>query len=199
MSSRNASSTKPAPTCTTASPKTIVATGLLMTARALVEVEPNYTYVTARLLLDKLRSEAFRFLDIGVAQATQSEMASLYGDALAAFVKRGVKLELLAPELKRFDLKRLGAALKPERDLQFNYLGLQTLYDRYFIHSNDVRFELPQVFFMRVAMGLAIQEDEPEQRAVEFYNLLSSFDYHELDRRRSSTRARCARSSRPAS
>ena len=154
-----------------------VATGLLMTARALVEVEPNYTYVTARLLLDKLRSEAFRFLDIGVAQATQSEMASLYGDALAAFVKRGVKLELLAPELKRFDLKRLGAALKPERDLQFNYLGLQTLYDRYFIHSDDVRFELPQVFFMRVAMGLAIQEDEPEQRAIEFYSLLSSFDY----------------------
>ena len=154
-----------------------VATGLLMTARALVEVEPNYTYVSARLLLDKLRSEALRFLDVGVAQATQTEMASLYGRALAAFIKTGVGLELLAPELKRFDLKRLGAALKPERDLQFNYLGLQTLYDRYFIHSGDTRFELPQVFFMRVAMGLAIGEDDPEQRAIEFYNLLSSFDY----------------------
>ena len=154
-----------------------VATGLLMTARALVEVEPNYTYVTARLLLDKLRSEALRFLDTGVGQATQAEMASLYSPTLAAFVDKGVKLELLAPELKRFDLDRLGAALKPERDLQFNYLGLQTLYDRYFIHSGDTRFELPQIFFMRVAMGLAIQEDEPEQRAIEFYNLLSSFDY----------------------
>ena len=154
-----------------------VATGLLMTARALVEVEPNYTYVTARLLLDKLRSEALPFLGVGVTQATQAEMASLYGSTLAAFVKKGVELELLAPELKRFDLKRLGAALKPERDLQFNYLGLQTLYDRYFIHSNDTRFELPQIFFMRVAMGLAIQEDDPEQRAIEFYNLLSSFDY----------------------
>ena len=154
-----------------------VATGLLMTARALVEVEPNYTYVSARLLLDKLRSEALRFLDIGVAQATQTEMASIYGRTLAAFVRTGVKLERLAPELKRFDLERLGAALKPERDLQFNYLGLQTLYDRYFIHSNDTRFELPQIFFMRVAMGLAIQEDEPEQRAIEFYDLLSSFDY----------------------
>ncbi|MCY4015268.1 MAG: ribonucleoside-diphosphate reductase subunit alpha [Gammaproteobacteria bacterium] len=154
-----------------------VATGLLMTARALVEVEPNYTYVTARLLLDKLRSEALRFLDTGVGQATQAEMASLYAPTLAAFVDKGVKLELLAPELKRFDLDRLGAALKPERDLQFNYLGLQTLYDRYFIHSDDTRFELPQIFFMRVAMGLAIQEEEPEQRAIEFYNLLSSFDY----------------------
>ena len=97
--------------------------------------------------------------------------------ALAAFIDRGVALELLAPELKRFDMQRLGRALKPERDEMFTYLGLQTLYDRYFIHSGDTRFELPQVFFMRVAMGLAIQEDQPEERAIEFYNLLSSFDY----------------------
>ncbi len=160
-----------------------VATSLLITARTLVEEEPNYTYVTARLLLDQLRTEALTFLGVdvttrgGVAQATQTEMAEIYGQALAAFIDRGVELELLAPELKRFDVKRLGQALKPERDLQFTYLGLQTLYDRYFIHSNDTRFELPQVFFMRVAMGLAIQEDDPESRAVEFYDLLSSFDY----------------------
>ena len=160
-----------------------VATSLLITARTLVEEEPNYTYVTARLLLDQLRTEALTFLGVdvatrgGVAQATQTEMAEIYGQALASFIDRGVELELLAPELKRFDVKRLGQALKPERDLQFTYLGLQTLYDRYFIHSNDTRFELPQVFFMRVAMGLAIQEDDPESRAVEFYDLLSSFDY----------------------
>ena len=161
-----------------------VATSLLITARTLVEVEPNYTYVTARLLLDELRTEALTFLGVevdgtrgGVAQATQTEMADIYGRALAAFVDRGVELELLAPELKRFDVERLGRALKPERDLQFTYLGLQTLFDRYFIHSDDTRFELPQVFFMRVAMGLAIQEDDPEARAIEFYDLLSSFDY----------------------
>ena len=161
-----------------------VATSLAMTARALVEVEPNYTYVTARLLLDELRSEALTFLGVddagtsgGVAQATQTEMDAIYGHALAAFIRKGVELELLAPELTRFDIDRLGRALKPARDLQFTYLGLQTLYDRYFIHSNDTRFELPQVFFMRVAMGLAIQEDDPEARAIEFYNLLSSFDY----------------------
>ena len=159
-----------------------VATTLVMTARTLIEEEPDYTYVTARLLLDQLRSEALSFLDVRVPgadhyRATQAEMATLYGKALAAFVARGVKLELLAPELQRFDLERLGAALKPERDLQFTYLGLQTLYDRYFIHSNDVRFELPQVFFMRVAMGLSAQEDEPEERAIEFYDLLSSFDF----------------------
>ena len=161
-----------------------VAISLPMTARALVEVEPNYTYVTARLLLDALRSEALTFLGVddagssgGIAQATQTEMGAIYGRALAAFIKKGVKLELLAPELSRFDIDRLGRALKPERDLQFTYLGLQTLYDRYFIHSNDTRFELPQVFFMRVAMGLAIQEDDPDERAIEFYDLLSSFDY----------------------
>ncbi|MCY3622336.1 MAG: ribonucleoside-diphosphate reductase subunit alpha [Gammaproteobacteria bacterium] len=161
-----------------------VSTGLVITARALVEEEPNYTYVTARLLLDELRTEALTFLRVevdsakgGVALATQTEMAESYGRALTAFIQKGVELELLAPELKRFDVERLGRALKPERDLQFTYLGLQTLYDRYFIHSGDTRFELPQIFFMRVAMGLAIQEDDPEARAVEFYDLLSSFDY----------------------
>ena len=161
-----------------------VKTGLLMTARALVEEEPNYTYVSARLLLDKLRSEALTFLGVqaastlgGVAQATQDDMAELYAPALAAFVQRGAQLELLSPNLQRFDLERLGRALRPERDEAFTYLGLQTLYDRYFLHKDDVRFELPQVFFMRVAMGLAGQEDEPEKRAIEFYNLLSSFDY----------------------
>ena len=155
---------------------------LVMAARTLVEEEPNYTYVTARLLLDELREEALAFLDVRVPnatdhRATQSEMAALYGQALQAFITRGVELELLAPELTRFDIGTLGKALKPERDLQFTYLGLQTLYDRYFIHSGDIRFELPQIFFMRVAMGLAAQEDVPESRAIEFYNLLSSFDY----------------------
>ena len=153
-----------------------VATSLIMTARTLVEEEPNYTHAAARLLLDRLRSEALSFLGVR-EQATQAEMTEVYPEALAAFVDRGIELELLAPELKRFDIERLGAALKPERDLEFTYLGLQTLYDRYFIHWQDTRFELPQVFFMRVAMGLATQEDDPEARAIEFYNLLSSFSY----------------------
>ena len=153
-----------------------VATSLIMTARTLVEEEPNYTHAAARLLLDRLRSEALSFLGVR-EEATQAEMTEVYPEALAAFVDRGIELELLAPELKRFDIERLGAALKPERDLEFTYLGLQTLYDRYFIHWQDTRFELPQVFFMRVAMGLATQEDDPEARAIEFYNLLSSFNY----------------------
>ncbi len=153
-----------------------VATSLIMTARTLVEEEPNYTHAAARLLLDRLRSEALSFLGVR-EQATQAEMTEVYPQALAAFVDRGIELELLAPELKRFDIERLGAALKPERDLEFTYLGLQTLYDRYFIHWQDTRFELPQVFFMRVAMGLATQEDDREARAIEFYNLLSSFNY----------------------
>jgi ribonucleoside-diphosphate reductase alpha chain len=157
-----------------------VATSLLIAARTLVEEEPNYSYVTARLLLDELRSEALRFLDVhaeGNYRATQSEMEKLYSVAFTAFIKRGIELELLAPELNGFDLDMLGAALKPERDQNFAYLGLQTLYDRYFIHSDEVRFELPQVFFMRVAMGLAAAESDRNARAAEFYDLLSSFDY----------------------
>lgn len=157
-----------------------VATCLLITARTLVEEEPSYTYATARLLLDELRAQAFRFLDVNTAgghRAIQGDMAELYPVALTAFIRRGIDLELLKPELASYDLERLGKALNPERDLQFTYLGLQTLYDRYFIHSDGVRFELPQVFFMRVAMGLAHEEDDPNARAIEFYNLLSSFDY----------------------
>ena len=142
----------------------------------MVEKDPNYSYVTARLLLDSVRSEALKFLGIADS-ATQAEMHYRYPAALDSYVRKGAELGLLSPELLEFDLERLGQALKAERDLQFTYLGLQTLYDRYFIHSKDIRFELPQVFFMRVAMGLAMQEDDREARAIEFYDLISSFDY----------------------
>ncbi len=104
-------------------------------------------------------------------------MAELYAKALPAYVAKGIEFELLNPVLAEFDLEKLGKAINHERDQQFTYLGLQTLYDRYFIHKDGVRFELPQIFFMRVAMGLAIEEKQREDRAIEFYNLLSSFDY----------------------
>jgi len=153
-----------------------LSTSLVITARVLVEQEPNYSFVTARLLLDQLRAEALTFL--GIAQlATQADMTEFYPQALAAYIAKGIELELLDARLQDFDLVRLGAALKPERDHLFGYLGLQTLYDRYFIHSNEIRFELPQIFFMRVAMGLAINEEDQNARAIEFYSLLSSFDY----------------------
>jgi ribonucleoside-diphosphate reductase alpha chain len=153
-----------------------VRTSLVMTARTLVENDPNYSYVTARLLMDTLRSEALSFLGITNA-ATQSEMHYRYASTLQPYIEKGVELGLLSPHLLEFDLTVLGEALKAERDQQFTYLGLQTLYDRYFIHSENIRFELPQVFFMRVAMGLASNEEDREERAIEFYNLISSFDY----------------------
>ena len=153
-----------------------VRTSLVMTARTLVEHDPNYSYVTARLLLDSLRSEALRFLGIAEA-ATHTEMHYRYAATLKPYIEKGVELGLLSPHLLEYDLNVLGEALKADRDQQFTYLGLQTLYDRYFIHSEGVRFELPQVFFMRVAMGLASNEDDREHRAIEFYNLISSFDY----------------------
>lgn len=149
---------------------------LIMCVRVLIEKEPNYSYVAARLLLDDLRSEALPFLGVQ-DKATFEEMSSLYEKYLNAYVTQGVKLELLDPKLKTYDLAKMAAAIKPERDLQFTYLGLQTLYDRYFLHSHGTRFELPQAFFMRVAMGLALNEKNKEERAIEFYNLLSSFDF----------------------
>jgi ribonucleoside-diphosphate reductase alpha chain len=155
---------------------TDVNTALVMTARTLVEREPNYSFVTARLLMDTLRAEGLGFL--GVAEsATHHEMVDLYAKALPAYIAKGIEFELLNPVLASFDLEKLGKAINHERDQQFTYLGLQTLYDRYFIHKDGVRFELPQIFFMRVAMGLAIEEKAREDRAIEFYNLLSSFDY----------------------
>ena len=153
-----------------------VSTALMMAARTLVEKEPNYTYVTARLLLDNLRRESLSFLKVA-DEATHQEMANLYPQALTAYVAKGIELEQLDPALADFDLEALGAAIQPENDKNFTYLGLQTLYDRYFLHCDDVRYELPQVMFMRVAMGLSLNEENRTERAIEFYGLLSSFDY----------------------
>ena len=146
-----------------------IATTMMMATRTRIEQEPNYTYVTARLLCNELVSTGLEFL--GLATDT------LESDALEPFLKKGIELDLLSPDLLNFDLAKLSAAIQPERSNQFTYLGLQTLFDRYFIHSNGVRFELPQLFFMRVSMGLALNEENKEERAIEFYNLLSSFDY----------------------
>ncbi|HRF07055.1 MAG TPA: ribonucleoside-diphosphate reductase subunit alpha [Xanthobacteraceae bacterium] len=149
----------------------------IMAARTLVEQEPNYAFVSARLLLDLLRREALTFMNGRDTQATQAEIAESYAPYFENYVKRGVELDLLDKELLQFDVKKLAAAIKPERDVLFQFLGLQTLYDRYFLHSDGVRFELPQAFFMRVAMGLAIREIKREEKAIEFYNLISSFDF----------------------
>jgi ribonucleoside-diphosphate reductase alpha chain len=149
----------------------------VMSARGMIDREPEYSEVAARLLLDALRAESLSFIGEGAPMATFAEMADRYGDYFGSYVRKAAEIELLDKELLEFDLVRLGKALKPERDHQFNYLGLQTLYDRYFIHQDDVRFELPQAFFMRVSMGLAINEVHREERAIEFYDLLSSFDF----------------------
>jgi len=143
----------------------------ILAARMLIEQDPDYTYVTARLLLHTIRREVLG------AEVLHEEMTTGYGEYFPTFISQGVKAQLLDERLASFDLKRLGAALKPERDLQFNYLGLQTLYDRYFLHIQEKRIELPQAFFMRVAMGLSLQEINREERAIEFYNVLSTFDF----------------------
>ncbi|MBI1943040.1 MAG: ribonucleoside-diphosphate reductase subunit alpha, partial [Betaproteobacteria bacterium] len=143
----------------------------VLAARALIEKDPAYSYATARLLLHTLRIEVLG------EEAGQAEMASRYAAYFPDFIRRGIAAELLDPALAEFDLPRLGKALQAQRDLQFGYLGLQTLYDRYFLHERGRRIELPQAFFMRVAMGLALNEREREARAIEFYDVLSKFDF----------------------
>jgi ribonucleoside-diphosphate reductase alpha chain len=143
----------------------------ILAARTLIEKEPAYTRATARLLLHTIRKE------IVGEELMQSEMAQRYAEYFPGFIKKGIAAELLDEKLAQYDLVRLGAALKAERDLQFDYLGLQTLYDRYFLHIDERRIEMPQAFFMRVAMGLALGEIDREARAIEFYEVLSSFDF----------------------
>jgi len=150
-----------------------LAESMLMTARTMVEKEPNYSFVTARLLLNNLEKEVCTFL--GVEE--KKDRNKMYKEALTKTIEKGIELDFLNEDLKSFDLDKLGQAILEERDFQFTYLGLQTLYDRYFITSDETRYELPQVFFMRVAMGLALNEENKDERALEFYKLLSSFDY----------------------
>lgn len=143
----------------------------ILAARTLIETDPDYAYVTARLLLNTIASEVLN-TPVGHAEIPQH-----YVRYFPEFVQKGVSAELLNPDLLNYDLAQLAQALKPERDLQFSYLGLQTLYDRYFLHIRKNRIELPQIFFMRVAMGLALKEADRNARAIEFYEVLSSFDF----------------------
>ncbi len=143
----------------------------IMASRTLIEKEPAYTRATARLLMHTIRREILG------EDVTQAQMATRYAEYFPQFIKKGVEAELLDEKLLQFDMAKLGAALDASRDLQFDYLGLQTLYDRYFLHIDDVRIEMPQAFFMRVAMGLALNEIDREARAIEFYGVLSSFDF----------------------
>ncbi len=143
----------------------------ILAARTLIEKDPDYTYATARLLLHTIVREVLG------RDVTQDQIAQAYTEYFPQFIQKGVDNELLDPRLLKFNLARLAAALKPQRDLQFDYLGLQTLYDRYFLHVRKTRIELPQAFFMRVAMGLSLNEADPEARAIEFYEVLSSFDF----------------------
>ena len=143
----------------------------ILSARALVEKDPAYSQVTARLLLHTIRKEVLG------QEVSQADMSQRYADYFPTFISRGIEGGLLSPDLSQYDLAKLGQALDASRDLQFGYLGLQTLYDRYFLHIRGTRIELPQVFFMRVAMGLALKRTNREARAIEFYEILSSFDF----------------------
>lgn len=143
----------------------------ILASRTLIEKDPAYSQVTARILMHVIRKEILG------KEVLQGDMQAEYGTYFAKYIDEGISAELLDPRMREFDLPRLAAALNASRDLQFNYLGLQTLYDRYFLHIEDRRIEMPQAFFMRVAMGLSLNELDRERRAVEFYEILSTFDF----------------------
>ncbi len=143
----------------------------ILASRTLIEKDPAYSQVTARILMHVIRKEILGH------EVLQGNMQAEYSTYFAKYINEGIGAELLDPRMREFDLVRLAAALNADRDLQFNYLGLQTLYDRYFLHIEDRRIEMPQAFFMRVAMGLALNELDREARAIEFYEVLSTFDF----------------------
>ena len=143
----------------------------ILASRTLIEKDPAYSQVTARILMHVIRKEILG------KEVLQGDMQAEYSTYFAKYINEGISAELLDPRMREFDLPRLAAALNASRDLQFNYLGLQTLYDRYFLHIEDRRIEMPQAFFMRVAMGLALNELDRERRAIEFYEILSTFDF----------------------
>ena len=144
---------------------------LVMSARSKIEKEPNYAYVAARLLLNNLYKEVF-------GEGVDSDTFDLqYRKSFVQNIKRLVKAGRLSEDLLSYDLKELSEKIDPSRDLLFKYLGIQTLYDRYFIHIDQRRMETPQAFYMRVAMGLCLNEDDKEQKAVEIYDMMSEFRY----------------------
>lgn len=152
-------------------PEKDMQTALVMGARALVEKEPCYSFITAQILLDHIYQETIE------SSLQDRDLEMKHTERFATYIKNGITYERLNPELLDFDLDQISAALCIERDQQFQYLGLQNLYDRYFIHHRKRRLETPQYFWMRVAMGLALREEKKEERAIEFYNLLSEFYY----------------------
>jgi ribonucleoside-diphosphate reductase alpha chain len=143
----------------------------ILASRTLIEKDPAYSQVTARILMHVIRKEILGH------EVLQGDMQAEYSSYFAKYINEGITAELLDPRMRDFDLPRLAGALNASRDLQFNYLGLQTLYDRYFLHIEDRRIEMPQAFFMRVAMGLSLNELDRERRAIEFYEILSTFDF----------------------
>ncbi|MBU3621238.1 ribonucleoside-diphosphate reductase subunit alpha [Polynucleobacter sp. CS-Odin-A6] len=143
----------------------------ILASRTLIEKDPAYSQVTARILMHVIRKEILG------REVLQGDMQAEYSTYFAKYINEGISAELLDPRMREFDLPRLAAALNASRDLQFNYLGLQTLYDRYFLHIEERRIEMPQAFFMRVAMGLSLNEMDRERRAIEFYEILSTFDF----------------------
>ena len=144
---------------------------LVMSARGRIEKEPAYTYVAARMLLNQIYSEVLPAYD------SPTDLPKVHCAHFRAYLQKGVAADRLTPELLKFDLDKISAALDMERDRQFTYMGLQTIYDRYLIHVEKNRIETPQYFFMRVSMGLAVNEKDREARAIEFYEALSSFRF----------------------
>lgn len=146
-------------------------TALIFSAREKIEKEPNYSFVAAQLLLNTVYKEVFK-------EGVDSDTFKLqYRKNFIQNTKKLVKLNRLDSKLLDFDLPLLSESLKISRDKNFKYLGIQILSDRYFLRSEGKLMEAPQSFWMRVAMGLSINEENKNEKAIEFYNLISQMLY----------------------
>lgn len=148
---------------------------IVISTKALVEQDPNYSYAAAIFTLDQLIAESLPIIrPEHKIEILNSEKGIDYKKYFPKYVAKAVEFELVSPELLKFDLEKLAKAMSPDKDNMFNYLSMQTLYDRYFIHHKQQRIELPQAFWMRVAMGLSLKEKDKNEKAIEYYNILSS-------------------------
>ena len=145
---------------------------MILASRAKIEVDPSYDTVSSRLMRMVIANEA-----LGSAPVNQQDFNRLYHNQFEHYIIDGIVADRLTPELRKYDLTALANALQPDNDSLFRYPGLQAVYDRYLLHINNRRIEMPQYFWMRVAMGLAMNEEDREGRAIEFYNLLSSMRF----------------------
>ena len=149
---------------------------LVLSTTAFIEKDPGYDSISTKLLQQKLYKEVLQKKIID-KNNFKVEMEKQYKNQFVLSIKKGIEKNYFSERLLEFDLIKMSESLEGERDTLLSYLGLRTLYERYFVKHNKLCLETPQMFWMRVAMGLSLNETNKEERAIQFYTLISQLRY----------------------